>query len=176
MVITMRGQQNIFLIGPMGAGKTSIGKALASFLGLEFYDSDQVVVQRAGADILWIYDVEGEEGFRQREMKVIAELVKLKGIVLATGGGSVAVAENRAALVTNGTVIYLQTSFDDQLRRIRYCKKRPLALNPQERSEELQKLRDELEPLYLALADFTYDTDNKSTRMMVNELAKLCHR
>lgn len=172
----MADQRNIFLIGPMGAGKTSIGKALAEALSLDFYDSDQVIEKRAGADVLWIYDIEGEEGFRQREAKVLAELVKLKGILLATGGGSVALPENRIALAANGTVIYLKTSFDDQLRRIRYCKKRPLAQDPVERSEELQNLRAEFEPLYLEIADVVYNTDHKSTRHIIQELKEILQR
>ena len=106
--------RNIFLIGPMGAGKSTIGRALAKEVKLEFFDSDEVIEERAGADIAWIFDVEGEEGFRRREQKVIDELTQRTNIVLATGGGVVMTPENRNALAGSGTVIYLKTSLQHQ--------------------------------------------------------------
>jgi shikimate kinase len=165
--------QNIFLIGPMGAGKTSIGRILAKELQMDFYDSDQVVEARAGVDILWIYDIEGEQGFREREKRVIAELVQLRGIVLATGGSTVILPENRAALTANGKIIYLKTSLDDQVRRTSYSKKRPLAFEEVARRNILQSLRKEYDPIYQELADIVYDTDRKATRLVVAELIKL---
>ena len=110
--------RNIFLIGPMGAGKSTIGRALAKELKLEFYDSDEVIEERAGADISWIFDIEGEEGFRRREQKVIDELTQKTNIVLATGGGVVITPENRNALAGRGTVIYLKTSFNSNLNEL----------------------------------------------------------
>lgn len=169
----MTTTQNIFLIGPMGAGKTSIGKLLATELKMTFYDSDQVIEERAGADILWIYDLEGEDGFRQREMKVIAELVKLKGIVLATGGSTVYVQENRATLSANGTIVYLKASLDDQVRRTSKSRKRPLVPEEDARRVMLKNLGDEYEPLYRELADITYSTCDKTTRAIVSDLVGL---
>lgn len=160
----------------MGAGKTSIGRALAKELNLKFYDSDQVIEERAGVDVLWIYDVEGVEGFEQREKKVIAELVQLDDIVLATGGNTIALSENRKLLAKRGKVIYLQATLEDQLQRINYSKKRPLAPEPEIRREALQDLQQKFAALYQEIADITYNTDNKSTKFVVKELIKLLER
>lgn len=168
----MRKLLNIVLVGPMGAGKSSIGRAFAKEIGWGFYDSDQVIEERAGVDILWIYDLEGEEGFRVREKKVIAELVQDSNIVLATGGSTVAIAENRAIIAKNSFVIYLRTSLDDQLIRTGYSKKRPLSNEFEERRDSLKKLRKECKPFYEELANIVCDTDNRSTRMVVTDLIK----
>jgi shikimate kinase len=166
-------KQNIYLIGPMGAGKTSIGKILAKELNMDFYDSDQVIESRAGADILWIYDLEGDEGFRQREIKVIAELVQLQNIVLATGGGTVISAENRSALADNGIIVYLKTSLDDQVKRTGRSKKRPLSREVEQRRSALINLRQECEPLYQELAEIVCNTDGKTTHAIVASIAKM---
>lgn len=173
MGISSKDKKNIYLIGPMGAGKTSIGRKLAEKMGLTFYDSDQVIEERTGIDIPWIYDIEGEEGFQQREIKVISELTKLKGILLATGGGTVATAENREALLKNGITIYLKTSLDDQIERIKHSKKRPLVTAKDERRQVLKNLRSKREPLYEQLAHITYDTDGKSVQRVVSEILKI---
>lgn len=172
----MKNPINIVLVGPMGAGKTSIGKALAKTINWSFSDSDQVIEERAGVDLLWIYDLEGEEGFRKREQKIIAELVQEQDIVLATGGSTVAVAENRAVIAQNSFVIYLRTSLDDQLVRTGYSKKRPLSAELEERRGILKQLRQEYEPLYEELSDIIYDTDNKSARAVVVDLIKLMQK
>jgi shikimate kinase len=172
----MKNLTNIVLIGPMGAGKTSIGKAFAKTISWNFYDSDQVVEERAGADLLWIYDLEGKEGFRRREQKIIAELVQKRNIVLATGGSTVAVAENRTVIAQNSFVIYLRTSLDDQLVRTGYSKKRPLSTELETRRNILKQLRQEHEPLYEELAAIIYDTDNKSAHMVVADLIKLIQK
>jgi shikimate kinase len=164
--------KNIFLIGPMGAGKTSIGRELAKKLKLEFYDTDQVIEERSGADIPWIFDIEGEEGYRSREAKIIAELTKLQGIVLATGGGAVATPENRNNLAARGIVIYLKTSLEDQMVRTSKSKKRPLSREEAARQKTLQHLRQECESLYKELADFTYDTDKHSVRFVAQKIIK----
>lgn len=169
----MRNPLNIVLVGPMGAGKTSMGKALAKEIGWEFYDSDQVIEDRAGVNLLWIYDLEGEDGFRAREQKVIAELMQKRNIVLATGGSTVAIPENRAIIAANGLVIYLCTSLDDQLIRTGYSKKRPLSAELEERRNILKRLHDEYVPIYEELADIIYNTDNKSTRVAIADLIRL---
>jgi shikimate kinase len=164
---------NIVLIGPMGAGKTSIGKAFAKSIGWEFFDSDQIIEERTGADLLWIYDLEGEEGFHVREQKIIAELLQKKHIVLATGGNTVAINKNRELISTNNIVIYLRTSLADQLIRTSYSKKRPISAEITQRTLDLKKLRQEYEPLYEQLADIVCDTDNKTTRNVITELMTL---
>src|SRR5262245_40116904 len=120
---------NIFLIGPMGAGKTSVGKLLAKILNYEFLDSDQVIEEQTGADIPWIFDIEGEEGCRNREMKVIDQLTRKTDIVLATGGGVVLREENRRNLAARGIVFYLSVGVDEQVLRTDRSHNRPLILN-----------------------------------------------
>ena len=160
----------------MGVGKTSIGKAFAKEISWAFYDSDQIIEERSGADLLWIYDLEGEEGFRRREQKIVSEFPQKRNIVLASGGGTVALVENRIAISTNSFVIYLRTSLDDQLVRTGYSKKRPLSPEVEERRCILKQLRQEHEPLYEELADIIYDTDNKPTRTAVTDLIKLTQK
>lgn len=130
----MAEKRNIFLVGPMGAGKSTIGRQLAQQLNMEFYDSDQEIEKRTGADVGWVFDVEGEDGFRDREEKVINELTEKQGIVLATGGGSVKSRETRNRLSARGVVVYLETTIEKQLARtqrdknVRCCRwKRRLA-------------------------------------------------
>ena len=164
---------NIVLVGPMGAGKTSIGRALAQTMGWEFFDSDQIIEQRAGADVLWVYDVEGADGFHEREHKIMAELLQKKHIVLATGGNTVAINQNRQLISSNNIVIYLRTSLQDQLIRTNYSKKRPIATEITQRTLELQKLRQQYEPLYEKLADIVCDTNNKTTKSIITELMAL---
>ncbi|MGL4455841.1 MAG: shikimate kinase AroK, partial [Plesiomonas sp.] len=119
----MAEKRNIFLIGPMGAGKSTIGRYLAQMLNMEFFDSDQEIERRTGADISWVFDVEGEEGFRVREEKVINDLTEKQGIVLATGGGSIQSRETRNRLSARGVVVYLETTIEKQLARTQRDKK-----------------------------------------------------
>lgn len=166
-MVSFRGKpHNIFLIGPMGVGKTTIGRHLAKELGLEFYDSDREVEQRTGADIPWIFDVEGEKGFRAREAAVIEELTSKSGIVLATGGGSVLCKKNRKFLGSRGTVVFLDTSVDLQLKRTSKDKKRPL-LQLDNRREVLENLREIRDPLYNELADITVFVADSSSKKVV---------
>ena|SRR3990167_7542081 len=155
------GRNNIFLIGPMGAGKTSVGRYLAQKLNKDFYDSDQEIENRTGVSLTWIYDLEGLLGFRQREMKIIDDLSALTNIVLSTGGGCVETPEVREFLRQRGTVIYMEVSLETQLNRLKRDKRRPLLQgeNPQ---EVLIKLWEEREPIYENIADFTVKTDNRS--------------
>src|SRR5438105_7955382 len=120
------GPTNIFLIGPMGAGKTSVGRSLAQQLNKDFYDSDQEIENRMGVSLTWIYDLEGISGFRQRELKTISDLSSLSNIVLSTGGGCVETKEVREVLKQRGIVIYMEVSLQTQLNRLKRDKKRPL--------------------------------------------------
>lgn len=163
--------RNIFLIGPMGAGKSTIGRALAKELKLEFYDTDEVIEQRTGATISWIFDVEGEEGFRRREQKIVEELTQKNNIVLATGGGVVITPENRVALAGRGTVIYLRTSLAQQFERTKRDTKRPLLQTPN-LTDRLEVLRDEREPFYEELADVSFETDKLTVKAVANKIIK----
>ena len=160
---------NIFLIGPMGAGKTSVGRYLAKQLNLEFYDSDEEIGKKMGVSLNWIFDLEGLDGFRQREMKAIEELSHLSNIVLSTGGGCVETPEVREILRQRGTVIYMEVSLDTQLGRLKRDKKRPLLQgdNPQ---EVLIRLWEEREPYYEEIADFTVITDNRSVKDVCDDV------
>jgi shikimate kinase len=161
--------RNVFLIGPMGAGKSTIGRLLARELKYPFKDSDREIEARTGADIPWIFDVEGEEGFRQREEAMIAELTAENGIVLATGGGVVMRPANRKALAEGGLVVYLRTSVEQQLQRTAKDRQRPLLQNadPEKVLRELMAKRD---PLYREIADLIIDTDQRGPKVVVNAI------
>lgn len=168
----MAEKRNIFLIGPMGAGKSTIGRQLAQMLGMEFMDSDSVIEERAGADIDWIFDVEGEAGFRKREERIINELTQGQGIVLSTGGGSILSKENRNVLSARGIVIYLETTIDKQFERTQRDKKRPLLQNdnPRKTLEELAKIRN---PLYEEIADITLQTDDQAAKLVATNIIEM---
>ncbi|MEJ2390919.1 MAG: shikimate kinase AroK [Gammaproteobacteria bacterium] len=159
----MKAQQSIFLVGPMGVGKTTIGRQLASLMGYEFVDSDREIESRTGASIPWIFDMEGEEGFRRREQNIINELSARPGIVLATGGGAVIKPENRACLKQRGIVVYLRADIDELLARTRNDKNRPLLQTEDPRSR-LEALIREREPWYLDVADITFDTQHQNIK------------
>lgn len=163
------GKSSIFLIGPMGAGKTSVGKYLASHLDKEFVDSDQEIEKRTGASLTWIYDLEGMDGFRQRETNMIDELSQRENIVLSTGGGCVEVPEIRDHLRQRGVVVYMEVSLETQLKRLERDKKRPLlqAGNPR---DVLIKLWEEREPFYEEIADYTVVTDHRSVRDVCEDI------
>ena len=168
----MAEKRNIFLIGPMGAGKSTIGRQLAQMLGMEFMDSDSVIEERAGADIDWIFDVEGEAGFRKREERIINELTQGQGVVLSTGGGSILSKDNRNVLSARGIVIYLETTIDKQFERTQRDKKRPLLQNddPRKTLEELAKIRN---PLYEEIADITLQTDDHAAKLVATNIIEM---
>ncbi len=161
--------ENIYLIGLMGAGKTTVGRQLAKALKYPFYDSDKVIEEHTGVDIPTIFEFEGERGFRQREQKIIKDLTELKGIVLATGGGSVLLEENRRNLVAHGFVVYLQCSIDKILQRTRRDTQRPL-LQTKDRKQKMQRLFLERNPLYLECADVTIDTGRIANKAVVKRI------
>jgi shikimate kinase len=163
------GYGNIFLVGPMGAGKTSVGRYLAAHLNKHFYDSDQEIEKSTGVSLTWICDLEGMDGFRKRELRAIDELSQLSGIVLSTGGGCVETPEVRELLRHRGTVIYMEVSLQTQLNRLKRDKRRPLLQgeNPQ---EVLIQLWENREPFYEDIADFTVVTDNRSVKDVCDEI------
>lgn len=163
---------NVYLIGPMGSGKTAVGRMLARLLRLEFYDSDAQIEHRTGVDIPYIFEKEGEAGFRERECEVIDELTRLSNVVLATGGGAVLRPENREHLSTRGRVIYLKTSVEQQMERTRHGRQRPLLFteDPGARLRQLMMVRA---PLYESTAAFTVDTDGRQVRAVADHIVHL---
>ncbi|UCC55817.1 MAG: shikimate kinase AroK [Gammaproteobacteria bacterium] len=163
---------SLFLTGPMGAGKSTIGRQLAKQLGMTFCDSDSEIERRTGVDIPLIFEIEGEAGFRKRECAVIDELTQKPDIVLATGGGAILDPENRSNLRQRGRVIYLHTPVDAQIARTANDRNRPLLQteNPRQRLEELMQIR---EPLYRETADLVIDTAGKRVRDVVREIIQL---
>ena len=167
----MSDQPNVFIIGPMGAGKSAVGKQLARRLSREFHDSDTEIENRTGVDIPLIFEKEGEAGFRRREQRVVDELTRLSGIVLATGGGVVLDERNRSALASRGQVVYLHASVAQQLERTRYSSNRPL-LNKDNPGELLESLMVEREPLYRSLADHVVSTDGRRVPDVTDEVRR----
>ncbi|CAH0991878.1 Shikimate kinase 1 [Sinobacterium norvegicum] len=164
--------KKVFLVGPMGAGKTTIGRLLAQELNLPFKDSDREIEERTGADIPWIFDVEGEEGFRNRETSALEALSQQSDMVLATGGGIVMRAENRTLLAARGIVVYLATSVEQQVLRTSKDRKRPLLQN-EDPAAVLQKLLDIRDPLYRDIADYVVETDNRNPKAVAIDIAAL---
>lgn len=161
--------KRVVLVGPMGAGKSTIGRMLAKELGYQFLDSDRIIEERCGANIPWIFDVEGEDGFRARETSMLEELSHQSGTVLATGGGAIMRTENRPLLKRDAVVIYLRTSIEQQVERTRKDRNRPLLQNddPEAVLRKLFAIRD---PIYSEVADITMHTDRKSPRLVVRQL------
>jgi shikimate kinase len=165
----MKHPRNIFLIGPMGAGKSAVGRHLARTLHLTFADSDDEVESRTGVDIPFIFEKEGEEGFRKRESAAIDDLTKMDNVVLATGGGAVINADNRSHLGGRGFVVYLYTTVDQQVSRTKKGRDRPLLENGDRRGilEELLLQRD---PLYREISDLVVETDGRKVHSVANEI------
>lgn len=154
----------------MGAGKSTIGRHLADQLHLEFFDSDQEIERRTGADISWVFDLEGEEGFRRREEAVISDLTEMQGIVLATGGGSIISKDVRNKLSARGIVVYLETPIEKQVARTQRDKKRPLLQTEEDPKDVLVRLAEERNPLYVEVADFVVHTDEQSAKVVANQI------
>jgi len=168
----MNPAPNLFFIGPMGAGKSTIGRRTAELLGLAFFDLDHVIEEHCGATIPIIFDIEGEAGFRQRETATLADLAARSGIALATGGGAVLTPENRRCLRERGFVVYLETTIDEQLARLARDRKRPLLAAP-DRRDRLQQLAAVREPLYREIADLTVPPGHRgSTAQVASRLAR----
>jgi shikimate kinase len=167
----MQGSANIFLVGPMGSGKTAVGRQVARLVGLPFLDSDHEIEQQTGADIPLIFEREGEAGFRRREREAIARLTAQTGVVLATGGGAVVDPDNRRHLRERGWVVYLETSVAQQVERAGHTRHRPMlgTSDPQQRLAELMQQR---EPLYREIADFTASTTRKRVRPVAEQIAR----
>ncbi len=165
----MANNKNIFLIGLMGAGKTTIGRQVANELSLDFFDSDHEIEKRTGVTITHIFDIEGEAGFRKRETAMLDELTDKKGIVLATGGGAILKPENRQFLMSRGTTIYLYANIETLLERTAKDRNRPLLQteDPQAKLKELYEIRD---PLYRETADIIIDTGKDSIRLAIKEI------
>ena len=167
----MKQPKNIFLIGPMGAGKSAVGRHLARTLHLTFVDSDDEVESRTGVDIAFIFEKEGDEGFRKRESAAIDDLTKMDNVVLATGGGAVMDADNRSYLGGRGFVVYLYTTVDQQVARTRKGRERPL-LEGGNRRKILEELLVQRDPLYREIADLIVETDGRKVHSVVNEIVE----
>ncbi|MET0661461.1 MAG: shikimate kinase AroK [Steroidobacteraceae bacterium] len=166
-----KSRTRVFLIGPMGSGKTAVGRQLAKMLNLAFYDSDVEVEQRTGVDIPYIFEREGEAGFRQRERETIDALTSLDDVVIATGGGAVLLPENRECLYQRGCAVYLQTSIEQQLERTRHGRHRPL-LNTADPEAKLRELMAIRAPLYQATAHMIVPTDGRHVRGVAEDIVQ----
>lgn len=163
---------NIYLIGPTGSGKTSVGKCLAKLSNLALYDSDEEIEQRTGVDISWIFEKEGETGFRQREAEIITKLTKLNGIILSTGGGAVMIASNRKHLAEHGVVAYLQVSVEVQSKRIARKKESLPMLMMNDSKDVLSELNEIYQPLYYEIANLIYNTNTLTPALLASQILK----
>jgi shikimate kinase len=171
----MLSQSNVFLIGPMGSGKSAVGRHLARLLRFCFHDSDADIEARTGVDIAFIFEKEGEAGFRLRERESIERLTRLTGVVIATGGGAVIDADNRRVLAERGAVVYLETSIGQQLARTRHGRHRPL-LNDTDPEEKLAELMRHRAQLYAEIADITVATDGRRVQAVAEEIHRQLQR
>ena len=156
----------IFIVGPMASGKSTLGKKLAQTLEIDFLDTDNEIEKRAGAEISWIFEVEGEEGFRERERKALQKSVEKDNVVISTGGGIVTIVENRDLMIAKGKVVYLKTPIEIQLKRTENDKKRPL-LSEGNKEKTLRVLKEERDPQYEEIADITINHDQQKNRNAV---------
>lgn len=168
----MATSANIYLIGPMGAGKTTVGRRIAELKGMQFLDSDHEIEKRTGVDISFIFDMEGEDGFRKREREMIVELADETNTVLATGGGVVLERANRDLLSARGVVVYLETSLEQQLSRTRNNRNRPLLEGSDDIEATLRELMETRDPLYREIADLTVTTGEQPARRLAREIVE----
>jgi shikimate kinase len=171
----MLAKRNIFLIGPMGSGKSAVGRQLARLFRFTFHDSDADIEAKTGVDIAFIFEKEGELGFRLREKESIERLTRLDGVILATGGGAVIDPDNRRVLAERGTVVYLETSIDQQIARTRHGRHRPL-LNDTDPEEKLKELMLRRAVLYAQIADLTVSTDGRRVQLVAEEIYQALRR
>lgn len=162
---------NIFLIGPMGSGKTSLGRRIAPKLELEFIDVDEQLEKRCGVEVAVIFEIEGEKGFRERESNLLAEIAGARGQLIATGGGSVLNECNREVIRANGTVVWLKTTVEQQIRRLERDKRRPLLAAPDRRSR-LTEMAKQRNPVYASLADLVFESQNRPLVQMAGALER----
>ena len=163
---------NIFIVGPMGSGKSTVGKIISDELFLDFYDTDEEIEGRTGASIDWIFDLEGEDGFRKRESEMLEEMVQKNSIVLSTGGGIILASSNRELLSSRGTVFYLSTPISVQVDRTSKDKDRPLLKNG-DPGKILKKLDSQRKELYKSVSDHVVETENKTSQEVAAEIVKL---
>ena len=170
----MQASPNIYLIGPMGSGKTAVGKQLAKLLKVPFYDSDAEIEKTAGVDIPYIFEKEGEANFRKRECEAIDQLTQLNGIVMATGGGAILAEENRNHINARGKVVYLHTSIEQQLERTRHSRHRPMlnVADPEQRLRNLFAIRS---PLYESIATIIVHTDHRRVIAVAQDIIDQLH-
>lgn len=159
----------IFIVGPVASGKSVIGKKLAQTLAVNFVDTDKEIEKNAGVDISWIFEVEGEEGFRKREEKLLKEVSKKENSVISTGGGTIIGKQNRELMTSKGKIVYLEASIQEQLERTLKDKSRPL-LNKGNKEETLISLKERREHLYKEIADITIKQEGKSHNKIVQEI------
>ncbi len=164
---------NIILVGPMGSGKTTVGRRLAESLNIDFFDADHEIIEKTGVSIDHIFDLEGEEGFRKRESKILKELCSKSNIVLATGGGAVILEENRSTIKEAGSVIYLSSSVDQILRRTAKSKTRPLLENSTDRRKTISNIVSSRDPLYREIATIIINSNGKKLNAVINEILTL---
>jgi shikimate kinase len=167
--MTFTDTRNIYLIGPMGSGKTAVGRQLARLLHLEFYDSDVEIERRTGVDIPYIFEKEGEAGFREREREVIDLLTQMRNVVIATGGGAIILSHNRERLAATGCVVYLKTGVEQQLDRTKHGRSRPLLYNDDPEGT-LRNLMMQRAPLYESIAAITVPTDGRHVRAVAEDV------
>lgn len=162
---------NIFLIGPMGSGKTTLGRRIAPGLGLEFIDVDEELEKRCGVEVAVIFEIEGEAGFRERESNLLAEIASVPGQLIATGGGSVLSERNREVIRASGTVVWLKTTVGQQIRRLERDKRRPLLAAP-DRRKRLTEMAEQRNPVYSSLADVVFESQNRPLVQMAGALER----
>jgi shikimate kinase len=162
---------NVYLVGPMGSGKTTLGRRAAVLLGLEFIDCDQEIERRTGATVNLIFDIEGEPGFRDRETALLGELSEQSGRLIATGGGAVLREENRELMRNSGFVVWLRTSVEHQIARLGRDRSRPLLQTP-DREKLLHQLAAERDPLYTGMADLVFDSSHRNVKRVAEELCR----